>query len=173
MRIKINLTAEIINHCLDLHFSHHPSGRKHKRNLFWIPLILLVIAAYLIYTEFQKNEIGNNFYLALLYSAFAAAYYFYMRRRLLTSGKVMLKSLGNDANFEMEVEENQLKTITSSATISTNWSVFTSALIKNEIVLLYQTNDTFSMFHYSFFKENDFEKFKSLVKNNVRPLIEV
>ncbi len=96
-----------------------------------------------------------------------------MEKRLVKSRKIMLKNLGNNAQFKMEVEGDNIKTITDSATISTNWTVFTTALIEKEVLLLYQTNDTFSMFHYSFFKENDFEEFKHLVRSNVQPVFEV
>jgi hypothetical protein len=173
MTILINLSAGIIDQCLALHFKHHPFGRRHTRNLLWIPLILLIISGYLIYTELEKDRLGQNFYLALLYCAFAAGYYFYMKKRLLKAGKIMLKSLGDNAHFTMEVDNTNVKTTTSSAVLSTKWNVFIAALIEKEIVLLYQTNDTFSMFHHSFFKKNDFDEFKKLVRNNVQPLIEV
>ncbi len=145
MHIKVNLDGATINQCLLLHYNHHPLGRKNQKKLLWIPIILLAISAYLIYTEMQKDHFSSNFYLALLYIVFALAYYFYMKKRMLTAGNTMQKALGNNANFEMDVTEDKITTVTSTTTVITDWTVFTGALVNDYLVLLYQANDTFSM----------------------------
>lgn len=146
---------------------------KTETKLIWIPLILIIISAYLIYTELKQPVLGQNFYLALLYIAFAFGYYFFMRKRMLNAGKQLLKSLGEHAAFDMEIDEEKLITNTSSATISHKWAVFTGALISQNNVLLYQANNSFTMFNYRFFQPGQFEVFKAWTREKVRPLTEV
>lgn len=173
MHINVTLDPAIINQCLALHFNYHPLGRRQLRKLLWIPLILVLISVYLLYTELSKDHFSQNFYLALLYIGFAFTYYFYMKKRMLNAGKAMAKSLGANGFFTMDVTEEKVTTVTPTTTITTNWSVFNGALISKNIVLLYQQNDTFSMYHESFFTGDDFGLFKTWVIQYVQPYIEV
>jgi hypothetical protein len=172
MHIKIALTEEIINECLALHYGKQQAGKRLKQKLILIPLVLISISIYLIYTELKQPVPGQNFYLAFLYIAFAFAYYFFMRKRMVKAGKQLLKGMGENAAFDMEADEEQLTTITNSGTITHNWSSFTGALISKENVLLYQADNSFTMFNYRFFKEGEFELFKAWTKEKVTPITE-
>ncbi|HET9057721.1 MAG TPA: hypothetical protein VFN30_12825 [Chitinophagaceae bacterium] len=170
MNIKIRLTEQILNDSLKLHYRYFGSG--HRRRLLAIPAILVAISVYLIYTELQKPKTGNNFYLGFLYIAFAIGYYFYTRYRMQNMGKTLLKNMGENINFEMVVTNEEVKTILPSSTTSTNWTVFTGAIISNDIVMLYQQNNSFSMFNKTFFEnENEFAEFKQLVEKNIAATI--
>jgi hypothetical protein len=174
MQIKVNLTESIINQCLSVHYHDQPTGRRMKQRLILIPLVLVSISAYLIVTELQKSGgVGQNFYMALLYISFALIYYFFMRHRMMRAGGKLLKSLGENASFEMEVDEEKLVTTTRNSTFTSNWEDFTCALISKDNVLLYQANHSFSMFNYSFFLPGDFEIFKTWARNKVQPVLEV
>ncbi|MGE5105969.1 MAG: hypothetical protein ACM3H8_00360 [Sphingobacteriales bacterium] len=166
MEIKIRLTEQILNDSLKLHYRYF--GSSHKRRLLLVPVILIAVSVYLIYTELQKSKKGNNLYLGLLYIFFAFAYYFYTRYRMQNMGKTLLKNMGENINFDMQVTNEEVKTILPSSTTSTNWTVFTNAIISEQIVMLYQQNNSFSMFEKSFFSnETDFNLFKQLVEKNI------
>ena len=173
MHIKIALTEDIINECLALHYGKQVTGKKLKQRLFLIPSVLIIISAYLIYNEFNRPQPGPNLYLAILYIAFAIAYYLYMKNRMLKSGKQLLKTLGNNASFTMDVNENHLTTTTSTNSFNTDWEAFKSAIISKDNVLLYQADNSFSMFNYRFFYEDDFAIFKAWTKEKVSPVNEV
>lgn len=171
MEIKIRLTEQILNDSLQLHYRYF--GSAHKRRLLLVPVILIAVSVYLIYSELQKAEKGTNFYLGLLYIVFAFAYYFYTRYRLQNMGKTLLKNMGENINFNMEVTEEEVKTILASSTTSTNWGVFTNAIISENIVMLYQRNNSFSMFEKSFFSsDNDFTSFKNIIIKNIENTIQ-
>jgi len=173
MHIHVQLTEDIINQSLALHYHTQPEGIKLKRRLLWIPLVLFAIAAYLIYSELQKPEVGQNFYMALLYISFAIIYYFFMRHRMMRSGGKLLKNLGENATFDVELENEEMKTITKSNVLITKLDSFTGALMNADVVLLYQANHSFSMFHRSFFRAGDFELFKNTLKQHVHPAVDI
>ena len=173
MHIKINLTEDIINQCLELHYGDQPVGKKMKQRLLWIPLILFAIAAYLIYDELQQPVPGQNFIMAILYIGFGISYYVFMRKRLMKAGKRLLKNLGPNASFTMDINGDEIITTTTNGTLTTNWSAFTGALISKGNVLLYQSNNTFTMLNHTFFNPGDFDVFKSLVREKVNPLVEI
>ncbi len=173
MKIKIALTKDIINQCLLLHYIYHPAGKKSRQKLIWIPIVLLIIAAYLIFTELRQPVLGSNFFLAFLYIAFALGYYIFMRKRMLKGGTMVLKTLQENANFDMDVDEHHLTTFTLTSTLTTRWNELTGALITQHNILLYQADNSFTMFHQSFFGGNDFEVFKTLVRAKIPMLIDV
>lgn len=172
MHIKVRLTENIINECLALHYHDQPTGRKMKQRLYLVPLIMLSVAAYILYDEWKQPRLGQNFYMALLYIGFAFIYYFFMRHRMMRAGGKLLKSLGENSSFDVEADEKGLTTTTAQSTFNQPWTAFTGALISCENVLLYQANHSFSMFHHSFFQQNDFDKFKEMVRGNVHPVME-
>lgn len=173
MHIKVVLTENIINECLALHYGRQQFGKKQKQRLLWIPLVLISISVYLIYNELQQSSIGQNFYMALLYIAFAFSYYFFMRKRMMNAGSRLLKGLGENSSFDMDISEEGLTTITNKSTFSTSWSAFTRGLITDDNVLLYQADNSFSMFSSRFFTPEDFEVFKRWVREKVHPLQEL
>ena len=172
MHIKVRLTEDIINQCLQLHYHDQPAGKKMKQRLIFIPLMLLGVSGYIAYLELQRPQVGQNFYMALLYASFAFIYYFFMRHRMLRAGGKLLKNLGPNASFEMEVNEIELTTTTQTSSFTQPWDAFTGGLISKDNVLLYQANNSFSMFNHSFFEAGDFEVFKDLVRDNVQPVFE-
>ncbi len=173
MHIKVALTEDIVNQCLEMHYGIQPAGKKIKKRLIWIPLFLVAIGAYLIFDEMKQPVPGQNLYMGFLYIGFAIAYYFFMRNRLVKAGKRLLKHLGPNAVFTVDVEGNELKTTTTTGTNINTWNAFTGALIGKGNVLLYQSNNTFTMFHHSFFNNDDFNVFKTKVREQVHPVIEV
>ncbi len=172
MHINVRLTEDIINQCLALHYHEQPTGKRMKQRLVLIPLMLLGVSGYIAYTELQQPKVGQNFYMALLYASFAFIYYFFMKNRLLRAGGKLLKNLGENASFEMEVNERELVTTTKNSTFTQAWNEFTGGLISKDNVLLYQANNSFSMFNYSFFEAEDFVAFKELVRDNVQSVVE-
>ena len=173
MRIKVSLTEHIINQSLALHYGHSVAGKKSKRKLTVIPVLLLLISIYLFYSELQQPVVGQNFYMAMLYTTFAICYYVVMRNRMVNGGKKLLSGLGENARFEMEVDEEGLTTYTASAVVPTLWTSLTGAMISNELVLLYQADNSFTMFHPTFFEQGDFETFKQLTQTKVEPVMVV
>ncbi len=173
MHIKIGLTENIINECLKLHYGDQPAGKKLKKRLIWIPAILICLGIYLLIDEYRQPEKGSNTIMAFLYIAFAISYYLFMRKRLMKAGKRLLKNLGAEKNFTVDITGHQIVTTTPTFSNTLTWNDFTGALISPENVLLYQSNNTFTMFNYSFFKTGDFEEFKNMVRQNVRPFQEV
>lgn len=166
MLIKVRLTQEILNESLKIHYRYF--GSSHKRRLLLVPVILIAVSLYLMYSEFSKHQMGTNFYLGILYIFFAVAYYFYTRYRMQNMGKTLLKSMGENINFDMEVTEEEVKTITPASTNINNWSVFVNAVTSDKLILLYQQNNSFSMFDKSFFHSpSDFELFKQWVETKI------
>lgn len=172
MFIHLALTKEIINECLKLHYSEKQAANRLKQRLIFIPLALIAISVYLIYIELQRDTPGQNLYMAVLYIAFAFSYYFFMRYRTIKGGKQLLKTLGSNSTFTMEVSDDKLTTTTRAGAFDSNWDSFTHALISKDNVLLYQTNNSFSMFNHRFFEPEDFEAFKVLVRKKVSSVSE-
>lgn len=166
MEVKVRLNEQIINQSLQLHYRYF--GSSHRRRLLLVPVILIAVSLYLMYTEIQKPVLGTNFYLGILYIVFAVAYYFYMLYRMKNLGKTLLKSLGENVNFDMEIIDSTITTKLASSTTSSDWTTFKNAIISKDIVLLYQQNNTFSMFEKSFFNnEADFSSFKNIITQHI------
>lgn len=171
MEVKVRLTEQIINDSLKLHYRYF--GSSHKRKLMVIPVVLIAVSVYLIYTELQKPAIGTNFYFGILYIVFAVAYYFYMVYRINNMGKTLLKNMGEHINFDMEINDAAVITKLASSSSSSDWLSFKSAIISTNIVMLYQQNNSFTMFEKNFFTtENDFTVFKNLVSNKIQHTIQ-
>ena len=85
----------------------------------------------------------------------------------------MLRNLGQDAQYEVDATVDQLTTKTYRETFTNSWQSFTKALTGADNVLLYQLNDSFSMFNRSFFEPGDFEKFKTMVQDHITPTVAV
>ncbi|MBI2730558.1 MAG: YcxB family protein [Sphingobacteriales bacterium] len=171
MDIKVRLNEQIINNSLKLHY--HYFGATHKKRLLLVPVILVAVSVYLMYTEIQKSKLGTNFYLGILYIIFAIAYYYYMLYRMKNLGKTLLKNLGENINFDMDITESSITTKLASSTTTTDWSAFKNAIISNDIILLYQQNNTFSMFEKSFFNSDaEFNSFKNIITQNIPDTIQ-
>ena len=173
MHIHIKLTEAIINECLVLHYRQNPASKGLVRKLYLIPAFLLILAVYLIIDDLQQPAIGFNFLMAIMYTGFAISYYFFMKKRLLPRAKSMLRNLGQDAQYEVDATVDQLTTKTYRETFTNSWQSFTKALTGADNVLLYQLNDSFSMFNSSFFEPGDFEKFKIMVQDHITPTVAV
>lgn len=173
MLIQLALTEQIINECLKLHYTEQLAARRLKQRLILIPLALVAISCYLIYSELKRDTPGQNLYMAFLYIAFAISYYFFMRYRTIKGGRQLLKTLGNNATFSMQVFDDKLTTTTQAGTFDTTWESFTHAVISSQIVLLYQSDNSFSMFYHAFFQSDNFERFKLLVKQKVALVREI
>lgn len=169
MIIHIKLTEAIVNECLTLHFSQKPPSKNLVLRLYLIPAFLIALAVYIIIDELRQPVIGFNFIMAFLYIGFAISYYFFMKKRLMQTGKSMLQNLGQDANYEVEATDEALITKTYRQTFTNTWQSFTGALVADNNVLLYQLNNSFTMFNHSFFEAGDYEKFKTMVKENITP----
>jgi hypothetical protein len=166
MKIKVRLTEPILNEALTLHYRYF--GSSHKRRLLLIPIVLIAVSVYLIYSELQKPTPGNNLYLGILYIVLAFAYYFYTRYRLQNMGKTLLKNMGENIHFDIEVTDEEVKTILANSTSTSQWDVFKNAVISPGLVMLYQQNNSFTMFDRSFFEsEEEFNQFKELVKQHI------
>ena len=95
-----------------------------------------------------------------------------MRYRTIKGGGQLLKTLGSHSSFTMDVDGEKLVTTTTSGSFETTWDSFSKAIVSQDNVLLYQADNTFSMFNRRFFTGNDFEDFKRLVREKVTNLLE-
>ena len=172
MLIQLALTKEVINECLKVHYAEKTNSRKLTQRLILIPIALAGLGVYLIYSELQRAEPGQNLYMGFLYIGFASSYYFFMRYRTIKGGAQLLRSLGSHSSFTMDVDAEKLVTTTTSGSFDTTWDAFSKAIISTDNVLLYQADNTFSMFNRSFFTGNDFEDFKKLVREKVAVILE-
>ncbi len=171
MEVKVRLNEQIINQSLQLHYRYF--GSSHKRRLMLVPIILIAVSLYLMYSELQKPQIGTNFYLGILYIVFAVGYYYYMLYRMKNLGKTLLKSLGENMSFDMEINDTVVVTKLATSTNSSDWTLFKNAIISKDIVLLYQQNNSFSMYEKSFFNSDaSFTDFKNLVVKNIPQTIQ-
>jgi hypothetical protein len=84
-----------------------------------------------------------------------------------------MRNLGQDAKYEVEATDENLTTKTYRETFTNSWQSFTRALIGADNILLYQLNDSYSMFNRSFFEPGDFEKFKIMVQQHITPNVVV
>jgi len=167
MIVQLVLTKEIINECLKVHYNEKMNSKRLMQRLILIPIALAGLGIYLIYSELQRPEPGQNLYMGFLYIGFAFSYYFFMRYRTIKGGRQLLKTLGSHSSFNMEILDDRLITTTTSGSFETTWDAFTKALISTDNVLLYQADNTFSMFNRRFFTGNDFEQFKKMVREKV------
>jgi hypothetical protein len=171
MQIRISLTEDIVNQSLGLHYRFAPARQKYS--ILLVPAILMILAVSLITKEFAKPVFGQNGWLGILYIAISIGYYFWMRYRREHTGKQLIRGLGNNATFEMVANDDELITHLSDTTFKHEWPAFIKAIISTDLVLLYQQNQSFSMFHHSFFANGDFTGFKQLVRRYVNAVIEV
>lgn len=170
MQIEVALTEAIVNQSLKLHYRYAPFRQRYA--VLFVPLILTLLGIYLIVKESTKPQFGESGWLGLLYIVMSAGYYFWMNYRREHAGKQLLKSLGTHTHFTMDVDDVQLVTHLGDTTYQHEWPAFMKAIISNNIVLLYQQNQSFSMFHLSFFNNDNFSHFKQLVRNQVHIVIE-
>jgi hypothetical protein len=167
MLINLVLNKEIINECLKVHYAEKQNSRRLTQRLILIPVALVGLGIYLIYSELQRSIPGQNLYMGFLYIGFAASYYFFMRYRTIKGGGQLLKTLGSHSSFTMNVDAEKLVTTTTSGSFDTTWDAFTKAIVSTDNVLIYQADNTFSMFNRRFFTGNDFDDFKKLVREKV------
>lgn len=95
-----------------------------------------------------------------------------MRYRTIKGGGQLLRTLGSHSSFTMDVDAEKLVTTTTSGSFETIWNSFSKAIVSHDNVLLYQADNTFSMFNRGFFTGNDFEDFKKLVREKVAMISE-
>lgn len=171
MQIRIALTEEIVNQSLRLHYRYVPARQKYA--ILLVPAVLMILAVYLIVKELAKPVFGQNGGLGILYIAISIGYYFWMRYRREHTGKQLIRGLGNNATFGMDANDDELITHLSDTSFQHQWPAFIKAIISKDLVLLYQQNQSFSMFHHSFFANEDFTGFKQLVSKHVHAVTEV
>lgn len=154
-----------------MHYASAPA--KQRYSLLYVPAALSFVGFYFIINELTKPQFGSNGWLGILYQAMAVGFYIYLKRKRDHTGKFLLKAMGANATFDMEVNDRELVTKLSDSTLSHQWIAFQKALIGRDIVLLYQGNQSFTMFARSFFANEDFDRFKKLVKDHVMEVKEV
>lgn len=171
MQIEIALTEDIVNQSLQLHYRYAPPKQRYA--VLLVPAILMMLAIYLVIKELALPHFGQNGWLGVLYILMSVGYYFWMSYRREHTGKKLIKGLGENAVFEMNANDDQLVTHLATATHQHQWPAFIKAVISKNLVLLYQQNQSFSMFHQSFFANDDFDRFKQLVRRHVHTVTEV
>ncbi len=171
MEINIQLTEDIINQSMKMHYANAPA--KQRYSLFYVPGALSFVGFYFIINELTKPHFGSNGWLGILYQFMAVGLYFYLKRKRDHTGKFLLKAMGQNAAFDMEVNDNELITKLSDSTLSHQWIAFHKAIISKQLVLLYQGNQSFTMFDKTFFANHDFDSFKKMVKEHVMEVKEV
>lgn len=171
MEINVQLTEAIINQSMKMHYANAPA--KQRYSLLYVPIVLSFVGVYFIINELGKPQFGSNGWLGILYQAMAVGLYFYLKRKRDHTGKFLLKAMGENAAFDMEVNDNELVTKLSDSTLSHQWVAFHKAIIGRDIVLLYQGNQSFTMFAKSFFSNDDFDRFKKMVKQHVMEVKQV
>jgi hypothetical protein len=170
MLIEVALTKEIVNESLPVHYRH--LDFKQRFLPYIAPIFLCIYGVFYTVAAFTND----NFWVDIITPAFmfilALVYFLVIRHRQHNAGKQILKKIGDRTHHEIEVSEEELITRMIDATYNQKWTVYPKAVISKEVVLLYQQNKMFAIFHHSFFANDDFDKFKQLVRNRVHQVIE-
>jgi hypothetical protein len=165
MEINVQLTEDIINQSMKLHYASAPA--KQRYSLLYVPAALSFVGIFFIVNELTKPQFGDNGWLGVLYQFMAVGLYFWLKRKRDHTGKFLLKTMGQNASFDMVVNDEELITKLADSTMSHKWAAFHKAIISQNKVLLYQSDQSFTMFEKSFFANNDFDIFKKMVKDHV------
>lgn len=146
---------------------YHNAPAKQRYSLYYVPGALSFVGFYFLINELFKPQFGSNGWLGVIYQGLAVGLYFFLKRKRDHTGKFLLKAMGENTVFDMEVNDAELVTKLSDSTLIHQWTAFHKAIVGRDIVLLYQGNQSFSMFARSFFSNDDFAVFKKLVKAHV------
>jgi len=171
MEINVQLTENIINQSMKMHYANAPA--KQRYSIVYVPAALCFVGLYFIINEFTKPKFASNGWLGMVYIGMAVGMYFYLKRKRDHTGKFLLRAMGGNAAFGMEVNDSELLSKLTDGTLSHPWSAFHQATISQNLVLLYQSNQSFTMFADTFFAGNDFDRFKQMVKQHVMAVKEV
>jgi len=171
MEVNVRLTEAIVNQSLRLHYAHAPA--KQRFSILFVPIAMFIVAIYFVVSDARKGVFGTNTWMGIAYVGIAIAYFFYMRHRRVNTGKQLIKLLGSNSNFKMQITDEKLVTDLSSGTLDHPWSIFHRALISNNLVLLYQPNLSFTMLERSFFANGDFDHLQKMTKQHVTDVTEV
>ncbi|MES2772946.1 MAG: hypothetical protein V4722_02090 [Bacteroidota bacterium] len=171
MEINVQLTEDIINQSMKMHYANAPA--KQRYSLLYVPAALSFVGLYFLINELFKPQFGTTGWLGIFYQFMAVGLYYYLKRKREHTGKYLLKAMAENAAFDMEVNDEVLVTKLSDSTLSHQWTAFHKAIVGRDIVLLYQGNQSFTMFGRSFFANDDFDRFKKMVKEHVMEVKEV
>ena len=171
MEINVQLTEDIINRSLHLHYKSQPPRERWK--ILYVPVLLVGISVYLLIKDYTSHQFTQTSWLAIVYIFMAIALGWYSGYKREHTGKQLLKSFGENSAFDMDVTDDEVITRLSDSTLNFQWTVFTKALISKDIVILYQQNNSLSMFDKSFFANDDFSRFKTMVRKHMMDVKEV
>jgi hypothetical protein len=170
MIIDISLTKEIVNQSLPVHYRH--ATFKQRAIPYATGVVLLIVGIFNTITQ-PDNIIGIERYLYLIvFTVLGVAYTFWFDYKRKSAGKAMIKMLGDRTDYEVEATDDGLTTRLTDATYDQKWTVYPKAIISKEVVLLYQQNKSFAIFHHSFFSNDDFDRFKNLVRKHMHEVKE-
>lgn len=171
MIIEVDLTKDIINQCLPLHYRYAPFKQKYLTLLFPVAAILIIGIGLTVNEPADVNG-GNKWMYLYIYAPMLLVLTLWSVFKRNRAGKKILKRLGDNTHYEVEANEDELTFHLSHTTSRNKWPAFPRAVISKEVVLLYQQNSSFLMFHHSFFANDDFRKFKQLVQEHVHQVSE-
>ncbi len=168
MEIEFAITKEIINESLPLHYRHTTFKQRFMPYMYLV--ILLVIG---LIQAFTSKEEGLARWLQLIFLVIiGSAYAFWYNYQRNNAGKKMLRFYGENTHYKVDANDDGLTFYLSYSTSQSKWPAFPKAVIGKDIVLLYQQNLAMIIFHHTFFSNDDFSCFKTLVRNHMHEVKE-
>jgi len=163
IKVNITYTPEDLQKSYMLHFNKKLPLRS-RRTLF-ISIILILLGVFLYYVDVFNGEMN---WLCWFFMGYGVALIFYYFIRLYTMGKRFFKKLPEFSNnFTYVFSEEGISVTGVKLSSNLKWNHFRSALITNELVLLYPNEIRFNIFPKKYFIDNQYEQFVQLVKKNI------
>lgn len=168
MEIEIAITKEIINESLPLHYRHAPFQQRYLP--FFYPALLFVMGTFQSLTS--KEEGFFRWFSMILFVIIGTVSALWINYRRNNNGKRMLKLYGDNTHYKVLANEDGMVFHLSYTTSENKWPAYPRAVIGKEMVLVYQQNSAYIIFHHTFFANDDFGEFKQLVRNHIHVVTE-
>ncbi len=163
IKVNITYTAEDIQKAYMLHFNKKLPF-KSRRNLF-IALALIIIGVLIYYFDTFNGELNWICWACMGYGLALIVLYYY---KILTIGKKYFKKLPEDKNlFPYTFSDEGITFQGEKTSTLIKWDRFCSALINDNILLLYSSEVKFNIFPRRCFTDSQFEQLTRLVRQNI------
>lgn len=84
----------------------------------------------------------------------------------------MLKLYGENTHYKVEANDDGMIFKLIYTNSENKWPAYPRAVIGKNMVLIYQQNGAYIIFHHSFFANEDFDRFKKLVRSHMHEVKE-
>jgi hypothetical protein len=160
IKVDIQNTAKDLQQAYQVHYKKlYP----YKSNM----LLILAVASLLLALFPFHNSMFRIFF--AIYGLGIGGFHFWRYNNL--GAKVFKRNpqLGLPASFV--ISEEHLAYTSEGATGTLSWERYTQAIVTDTMVMLYAGQDSFVLFHSRFFKGNDFNSFREVVRKKVKTII--